>query len=298
MKPKYIFVVGLPKTGTKLIESILEKSPGIDYKTCGETFFMGHFMHRGVRHRLKRFGDLSEVGNVRKMVDFLYSGQLKGGYWHQLSKGSSGISKETLIKQIICSNRSHKEIYQIILATHTKVTEKTTLGDKTPAHLYHIPTLLGWFPDAKIIHTFRDPRAILASEWRKRTQRVPANYLLVKQNNPLYEFMIVLHVTATWLYAVKLHRGFCKSYPRNYLMSKFEDLITNPEHSLRKLCAFLGIDFFPEMLNPRISGSSYQRSAGTGFERQAVTRWKRYLKPWMKVWMTLITKKYLREFDY
>lgn len=298
MEPRYVFIVGLPKTGTKLIQNILQSSAEINCKISPENFFLGHFISSGIRQDIKNLGDMSDDDNVRKLVDSMYGGKFNGTYWKQLQSGHLAVDKETFVQEILNSGRSDKEIYEIILRIHTRVTENTILGDKTPGNLYHVPTLLEWFPRAKIIHTFRDPRAILASEWRKRTQKEPANFYPVKMNSPFYSFMVVLHVTVTWLYAVKLHHKYQKLFPQNYYLSKFEDLINEPEKHIRSLCEFLEIEFNPPMLNPRQVGSSYARQAGTGFDSQTLTRWQSHLKPWMNSWLLLWGRKYLREFGY
>lgn len=296
-KPRYVFIVGLPKTGSKLATNIIRNSPYVRYETSGETFYMGRFFNPGVRDVIKGIGDMAQDSNVRELVDYMYSDEPTGGFWRGLRDGSLGVDRETLLQEILDSGRSDRDIYEIILRIHTTVADDTILGDKG-TQLTHVPTLIEWFPDAKIIHTFRDPRAILASEWLKRTTRVPATFYPVKPTSPLYSFMIVLHMTLTWLWAVRLHHKYRRDYPQNYCLLKFEDLVSEPEKQVRELCRFLEIDFDSRMLNPRRTGSSYSRQGGAGFDKQTLTRWQSHLKPWMKAWLLFWTRKYLREFDY
>jgi hypothetical protein len=110
--------------------------------------------------------------------------------------------------------------------------------------------------------------------------------------------MIVLHITVAWLYAVFLHKKYQRLYPNNYFLIKFEDIINNPPYSIKKMCRFLDIEFDDEMLKPKQQGSSYSQQKTTGFNVSTLNRWESYLKPWMKKWITLCTKKYLKEFDY
>jgi len=259
---------------------------------------MGRFIRPGIRDEIRKIGDMSQDANVRKLVDYMYSDELDWGYWKRLRNGSLGVDREELLREILSSGRSDKEIYEIVLRIHTTVTDDTILGDKTPAHLYHVPKLIEWFPESKVVHTFRDPRAILASEWLKRTKKVPATFYPVKPTHPLYSFTIVLHVTVTWLYAVRLHRRYKERYPQNYRFLKFEDLVREPEKQIRELCAFLDIEFDSRMLNPRQTGSSYSRRGGTGFDQEALTRWQRHLKPWMQTWIQFWGGKRLKQFDY
>lgn len=297
MKPDYIFIVGLPRTGTKLIQNILRNSKGINYETSGETFFLGHFIRPGVRHKIQRIGDMSQDQNVRRLVDYLYSGKPDGNLWKRLKNGSSNADKEKLLRQLLASERRDRDIYRIILQMHVTSSENTVLGDKTPANLYHVPLLLRWFPRAKIIHTFRDPRAILASEWRKR-MRTNLTTFPQKFLRPFYSCLIVLHVTVTWLYAVRLHYKYEQHYPGNYYLSKFEDLVADPEQSVRALCAFLGLEFDPAMLIPPHVGSSYSPQAEPGFDLRALSRWQDFLPRWMETWILLWCRRYMRDFGY
>ncbi len=298
MKPKSIFIVGLPRTGTKLVADILQNAPHVHCKISPENFFLGHLIRPGIRHQLKRLGDMSEEANVRKLVEAMYTGQFGGTYWEMLQSGYLGVEKERFVQEILASGRSEKDIYEVMMRIHPDVTPESILGDKNPGHLYHVDTLMEWFPEAKVIHTFRDCRAILVSEWRRRMKERP-NTFLAKLTRPLYSLVIVLHVTVTWLYAVRMHYRYRKQYPHNYCLLKFEDLVTEPEKSVRELCQFLEIEFQPEMLHTRRVGSSYIcDEVGFGFDAQALTRWQSHLQPWMRAWLLLWGKKYLREFGY
>jgi hypothetical protein len=110
--------------------------------------------------------------------------------------------------------------------------------------------------------------------------------------------MIVLHISVAWLYAVFLHKKYQRMYPHNYFFIKFEDIINEPTHSIKKLCGFLEIEFDDQMLQPKQQGSSYNQQITSGFNTASLSRWENYLRPWMTKWMTLLTKKYLKEFGY
>jgi hypothetical protein len=251
----------------------------------------------GMRHKIREFGNMVDDPNVHKFVDYVYSGKFDATYWRLLKDGSLGVDRETFLQEILNSDRSDKDIYRVIMQVHTEVTDDTILGDNTPAHLYHVPTLIEWFPQAKILHTFRDPRAIL--EQALATNR-PYRFttFISKHLKPLYSLITVLHVTVTWLYAVRLHHQYKKRYPQNYYLSKFEDLVNEPEKHIRELCEFLDIEFDSEMLNPWGVDSSYLHQGGAGFDKQVLTVWQDRLKPWMKAWLLFWVKKHLKDFGY
>jgi hypothetical protein len=120
----------------------------------------------------------------------------------------------------------------------------------------------------------------------------------VKENNPIYPTMIFLHIIISWIYAVKLHKKYKERYKDNYYLSKFEDLILNPEFHIKKICRFLKINFENEMLMPRKSGSSYNQNKKIGFDEKSVDRWKDFLKPEINSIITFVLKRKLVEFGY
>jgi hypothetical protein len=207
-------------------------------------------------------------------------------------------------QRILDSDRSDRAIYAAMLQADAEDTEDTILGDKSGPNLYRVPTLLEWFPNAKIIHTFRDPRAIMASELKKRHRlaKTAKNYapsaLLLRLLDPILFAIVFVYITAAWLYAVKLHHKYQRLYPDNYCLLKFEDLVTDPERNVRELCQFLGIQFHAEMLNPPQVDSSYSRAGGIGFDSQTLTRWRDDLRPWMNAWLLFWTRKHLGQLGY
>jgi hypothetical protein len=286
MKPKYLFIVGLPRTGTKLMTSILKNGLPGKIRISPETHFVGRLLGRGIRHRLRRFGNLKERANAEAAVEYMFSGRLNYTYWVHLKNGKLGICPKALVDAIVESDGSDRSLFDILIRMQPGLSQDMIVGEKTPGHLYQVPTLLRWYPDAKIIHTFRDPRAILISEWLKRIKKRPA-CLLTKLTNPIYSFLIVSYVILTFKYSIYLHQKYKRLYPTNYFLSIFEDLVQNPEDQVKCICQFLRIDFSEEMLKPNIFGSSYDIEYKKGFDIEALTRWKSLLRPWMKMLLSL-----------
>jgi hypothetical protein len=297
LETEHVFIVGLPRTGTKLVLNILRKSSIKKYQISPETHFLGHFIRSGIKDKIQKYGNLSNDENVYKLVDSIFKNKFNGTYWKLLRSGHLGINKKDFLNAVLKSDRSEKGIYDTILKVHTESEKNVVLGDKTPGNLYHIPKLLEWYPDAKIIHTFRDPRAILASEWLKKRKAVTSN-IFFNIFFSLYTVIIIFHVTITWLYAIRLHNKFSKKFPKNYYMLKFEDLVKSPENCIRNLCIFLGDRFHYNMLSPPKVDSSFSDNKGDGIDKEAIDRWKMSLKPWMNAFLLIFTKKFLKEFNY
>lgn len=308
--PTYIFIVGLPRTGTKLMVNLLKAAPGYACVLTPENFFLGRAFLPGVKRQLPAFGDLQNDANVERLVEAMYSGHFYGEFWDRLQNGTLAVPRAALRQALLASDRSERSIYAALLQCHAPVGDQVILGDKTGPHLYHVPTLLQWFPEAKVIHTLRDPRAILASEHKKRTtqlqqrlakarrQRQYGRVVGLRLLQPVAPLFIVLYITVAWLRAAHLHYRYQQRYPQNYYLAKFEDLVNAPVATVQALCRFLGIAFDPAMLNPPTVDSSFARTQERGFDAGALTRWQSVLKPWMAAWLWLWAGKALKKFGY
>lgn len=295
MESGYIFIVGSGRSGTTLLVNILNKHKEICISN--QMHFMGHLARPGVRQKMKDF-DLSDDDNVRGLVEFMYTKPFAGGsYWRWLH---NNVEPEALLQQILNTDRSQRAIFSLLMRLRAK--GETILGEKTPDHIHYVPTLLEWFPKARIIHTFRDPRAVFVSEFQYRwnqpgLKRFP--YKQLRPIKPLYSLFILFHMSLEWFLAANYHSKYKERYPDNYYLLKFEDLIRDPENQLRQLCNFLGVEFQKEMLEQKVINTGFTSRRGkAGFDKQAVDRWKDHIGPLSRTWFLLWGKKHLKEFGY
>lgn len=307
MKPEYIFISGVSRTGSTLLLNMLNKSSEIALSP--ENFFLGHQLPwEGVRYVIRRkVGDLSEDANVYKMVDLLYKGDFSRGtlgYWGWMQKK---IDRETFLKKILDSeDRSDRAVFAAMMEVRgewaqqkkNKIEGDLILGEKTPSHIYYVPTIMEWYPNSKVIHTFRDPRGIFASELRRR-KAAPLRwpYKQLHQTGPVFQIYVLLQVTYAWLRAARLHYRYEKLYPDRYYLIRFEELVANPERSAKRLCEFLGVDFQEVMLEQRVRSQGFNEGK-TGFDGKAAYRWQEKNPPWVNSWFLLWGEKHLQSIGY
>jgi len=192
--PDHIFVVGMPRTGTNLVMNILNSLKQVHCVISPETFFAGGFMVQGGAQLIHQIGDMSVDNNVEMLVEAMYDQQIAGNYWYHLANGLLGVEREDLLDAILASDRSDQAIFEVLLRISPRVTETTIVGDKTPAHLFYVPQLLRWFPQAKIIHTFRDPRAIYVSQIKKsRDLGVRGMQVPWKPGSRIFNFNLLIY---------------------------------------------------------------------------------------------------------
>lgn len=301
---EHLFVVGLPRTGTKLVKVITVKAEDKCFRLSDESWFFGDLFRSGIRKQIRKIGDMRNDDNVSRLVEFLFSGKFKRSYWLLVARPNSGFVQSEYVAELLQTDRSDRAIYEAILRIYAsrdatwRSSMHKVIGDKTPGHLYFVPQTLEWFPDAKIIHTFRDPRAIVASELKKIVDKRDES----GQSRIARAFrtvVVVMYITVTWLYARRLHYRYLKDYPDNYYLSRYEDLVSEPEVNVEKLCSFMGVSVEPAMFAPRLADSSFSNNKKQqGFNAENLDRWRDYLKPWITRWFNLWTGRYLHEFGY
>lgn len=120
-------------------------------------------------------------------------------------------------------------IYRVVAPAQGK-DEGCLWGDKTPANTDIMPKIHEVFPGARFIHLLRDGCDVVAS-------------FLEKDN--LYTFE---SAAERWRDSVVRARQFAGKLPKQVLEIRYEELVRDPEASVRRCCALLEIDFKPEML--------------------------------------------------
>jgi len=165
-------ILGVSRSGTTLMRRVLDKHSRIGIAT--ENHYLGHLLAReGARCYFGRVGDLRDDDAVRRRVELIYSGELQrrsrlrelSPYWRWLT---DKVPREDIEAYLLASDRSERGVFEAFLRIYADRRGKAIMGEKTPAHLAYVETLLGWFPEGRVIHCMRDPRAIYVSELRRR----------------------------------------------------------------------------------------------------------------------------------
>jgi hypothetical protein len=302
MPTECVFVVGASRSGTTLMSRILNSSDWVTI--ANENHFLGHLVPwEGARYRFRKFGDLSDDDNVRKLVDYLYSGGFQRDSKHRPVSYHwlwiiEWVDKEDFLQRILETDRSDRALFTVMMKVYADHFGRPIMGEKTPAHLRYVSTLMEWFSNAKVIHMFRDPRGVFVSDLRRR-KKLPVTFPFKQLNR--FEFFlklfIMLQTSAVWFEAVLRYHKYAKLYPNNYLLVKFEDLVTEPEKHIRRVCDFLEIEFQDKMLDQEVVSVGF-RWKETGFDRNAATRWQEQIDPWIDRWFSFWFRKYLKEFGY
>ncbi|MCC5958849.1 MAG: sulfotransferase [Rhodobacteraceae bacterium] len=295
---EYVFIVGLPRTGSKIYMSIINDFSDIDI--VREMHYLApRFIRKSAVSSLQlEQQPLNSPERVGRAIERMYDGQLSGAFWEKRSKEDGvqlrlvDIEKNALQEALLNSSGTPRDLFRIILQKHAESVGKKRAGAKFPVDIGCVPRILEWCDNAKIIHIVRDPRAIYTSMvMRERPGSgkpgIPRGLAASKR---------LPYIIMQYRKAASLHSRF--NVNDNYIISRFEDVTEFPEESLRKIAGFLGFKYTDEMKSQNRVDSSYSYLNKKGIDSGAATQWESHiLAPERKI-IEIILKKEMRMFGY
>lgn len=292
----HVFIAGLPRTGSTLTHRILNRSPEV--RLAGETHFLGArtpFGRRtGYADRFAEAGDLRTDAGLEQVVTAIYASRGKS-FWSRFATTVERTEFERLLRD---SDRSRRALFDAAMRAFAQ--GRPVAGDKTPEHIDAVPTLLSWFPEARVVHTFRDPRAIYVSLRRKeRAESLSQAGRVARRAGPLFDLYASTSLAFRWRSMARRHRRYAAAYPGRYMLQRFEDLLAEPEAAVKRLCEFIGIAFDPGMLEQVVHNSSYApKRSGAGIDQSTAERWRDHLPKTTERWLSLVCGRELGTFGY
>ena len=155
------FVVGNPRSGTKMLRELLNNSPEVWISDVES-----HFIPDFTRARA-RFGDLGDRARFAALADALRKTR---AFWYWSRRGV-GIDTDHWYAACraydwpaVLEGLFHC-VYEQEMAAAARPWHEILWGDKTPVYMTEILLLAGLFPRARFVHIVRDPRdCVLSSQ--------------------------------------------------------------------------------------------------------------------------------------
>ncbi len=259
-----IFVTGASRSGTTLMSHVLGR-----HSEIAGLREMQYFGTSWSPHGYRRSMKMSEV---KRAVRLLLEHQAKGAV------PPRDLASD--IDAVLSSLGQEPDNADVFAATADHLARragKSVPCEQTPRNIYYAEALLDCFPDARFVHVLRDPRAVMASQkyrWRKRElMSQPSRMSRLQQLRTwtnYHPYIVARLWNRATAEAVRLqsHARFCTV--------RFEDLISEPEQTVRDLCAFLQVEYEDAMLAVEHVNSSHEVSTGrqTGFSQTSIESWK------------------------
>lgn len=295
-----LFIIGLPRSGSTLWSKVLDQHP--DVASLSEMHYLSPW-HKDFRHLLRITGDLKYDYNVRKLVDQIFSEpvavSLSHGlyFWKSIQKLQHLGLDEAIVQRILASEeRRLGFIFRVIIEEATRLRDKPRAAVKFPVHPAYMGQIVDWWPEAKLIHISRDPRALAASKANDPggTLRLTGRYPWLRG---LLPHAGMSFATLQYVWTSRIHARM-QGHP-NYRLFLYEDLLSDPEAVVKCLCEFCGLGFQEAMLDPAAGqASSITGLKARGFDSSRMHGWQTALTPWQSSLIACVTRKSMQRFGY
>lgn len=273
----YVFVVGCPRSGTTLLQRMLDNHPELAVANDS------HFIPLAVRDE--------PVGVDPVLTDELVERVRTYRRFYRLRLGddqvSAAASRSTRYSEFV------GELYSSFAHAHGK----SLAGEKTPDYVKHPPRLHALFPGARSVHIIRDGRdvALSALEWA-HDGKGPSKMALWDS-----EPVAVCALWWRWMVSTGSREGSSLGASVHHRVF-YEELTTDPEPVLREVTRHLGLPESPEMAhfhvgrtrtNPRLSAKSAWLPATPGLRS-----WRDAMAPRDQSLFELLAGDLLAELGY
>lgn len=259
-----VFISGLRKSGTSMIKSLLDGHPELFVYPPNELHFFRYSEHDGiVKDKLARADGPEELLNALYQIDFV----------QRMSDSSSSDYRESLnvtefnerIK--MASPKSYPDVYRELFETMEVASshidadlEEQRPASKTVLETEFFPELRQWFSDLKFVYVLRNPYGHFASA--RNSMRISGGSEgddMTLLGDPYPFIGSELRRMRLSYYFMRKYR---RLYPSNFYVLIYDEILRNPEPTLRDLAEFLDIEYDSEMTNPTICGKPWGETAG------------------------------------
>ena len=265
---KIIFIGGAPRSGTTLVKNILDTHPDI----CSGP----------------EFDIIPEIVRVWQL----------GAHKVREGRISAFLDEEQLRERFASLVHSLLEPYRLRK-------KKLCIAEKTPGNILVYTQLNRLLPRAYLIHVIRDGRDVVSSmiavaeSYRRAQEEVPDIIKNVEACSQTWSRYVSAPLEET-----KVFRS--TEFQSRYVEIRYEDIVQNPEATLRYLCRRLKIDFSPSMLSQHLFSHDavvddlwYDQTMMEGpLSQRSIGRWRRDLTLTQRIIVVHYCQTHLQGFGY
>ena len=267
-RPPAPFVVGLTRSGTTLLRMMLDAHPELTIPP--ETHFVPDLI-RAARAEEGTDGMLAAITGNRTWSDF-------------------GIDDEEMRERLArVRSGDGAEAVRAFFDAYAKRQGKPRWGDKTPAYMLSVQRIGRTLPESRFVHLIRDGRDVALSQAARAINEQPP---------PAEQ-------AARWMKRIRKSRDQAATLKgARYVEARYEDLVRDPEGTLRRICEFIDLPWDDAVLTYhqraserleemagelRAEGTHATQEAGYRIENHAPTtkppdpskldKWRREMSP-------------------
>jgi len=145
------------------------------------------------------------------------------------------INKENLRSEILSTSEAVTffELCRIVTSNYISIYDKSEMkiqGSKNPVYSLWCDILYQLNDQSKFIHLIRNPLGVVASHKKS-----------AKTN--------LLYYAYRWNFINAKIERLKRKTPNSFITVKYEDIVSDSESTLKRICLFLGITYSPDLLN-------------------------------------------------
>lgn len=228
-----IYVIGMPRSGTKLLRDLLNQHPQVNIPEV-ETHFIPLFV--------RKYG--IDVSFDPELIDRLFANFYQTSFYWNIERQQGDRREDFEAHKDEIKNWNDFVTLVFSFFGPKGRTSGTIFGDKTPGYVNHVKLLKEISSEAKFIHIVRDPRDYCWSVkniWNKN----------------------MLRASLKWQRTLEtLEKEDITHDDSNYIEVTYEQLLDDVEGTMKSLSDFLGIDYINEMTTLSRTAENYGDAKG------------------------------------
>ncbi|OGL43654.1 MAG: hypothetical protein A2W05_08050 [Candidatus Schekmanbacteria bacterium RBG_16_38_10] len=266
-----VFILGVQRSGTTLLRLILNSHS--DIAIPEEAAFL-----RPIIKKKYIYNEISGK-DLKRIYSYLKNSPHYALWNYDSSKFLNWLKKQHSI--------SLKEFINNLFMSYAESEGKIRWGDKTPSLFRKVDLLYQLFPEAKFIHIVRDGRDVFDSRRRMDSTKDNAAVMAIEWRYKIY----------------KIERFLELLPPSNKYTLRYEDLLINPEETLKNLCGFMQVEYEPQMRDfyrksKYYVGSHHSKLIFKPITSENLQKWKKKLSEKEIKVFNLLANRYLKKYGY
>lgn len=226
-----VYITGLDRSGKTTMRAFLASHSRIAIPAVGSNMWMYFY---------RRYGDLAVPANLDRCLDAMLR------YKHVVFLQPD---EEAIREDFAGGPPTYARLFAIFLAHHARSEGKPRWGAQSGLEEQYADEMFDAYPGLRMIQMIRDPR----DRYEASLEKWPGGRGRAGG------------AAARWAYSVGHAERNLRRHGDSYLVVRFEDLVCDPTGQLQRVCAFLGEDFEPAMLDmPAATKQRHLLEQGSG----------------------------------
>ena len=215
-----VFIVGMPRSGTKLMRALLNQHPQINL-TLAESHFIPYFV--------EKFGNPPQF-RVREDLNPFVRELQQTAFFSTMSKAGYTLDESRFLQNV--DYTAWSAIFEHVFRHFgsKRATIGTIWGDKTPGYINHMPLLKALFPDAKFLHIIRDPRDYCLSVRKSFAKSI-------------------YRAAVRWRQSVENAYRYGARLGQDYQEVHYELLLEQPVSTMTQVSSFMKVSYDDSLIN-------------------------------------------------